>query len=76
MCTLIRYLGFMGTFFNCLVGCLSMTVRTAGVLGVLHAWVWHFCMCICSAQLSMFHMKRCSRNTVISFLLLIIVFSV
>ena len=38
MCTLIWYLGCMGTFF-CLVGCLSMVVRTPAVLGVLYACV-------------------------------------
>ena len=35
MCMLIRYLGFMGTFFfliDCSVGCLSMTVWTPAVL--------------------------------------------
>ena len=50
MCTLIRCLGFMGTFkiffFNthlyCLLGCLSTTVWTKAVLGVLDACVLNF----------------------------------
>ena len=63
MCTLTRYLGFMGVFLNCLVGCLSMIVWTPAVLGVLYACVLYFCICTCSAQLSMFHMERHSRNT-------------
>ena len=60
----------MGTFFNthlyCLVGSLSMTVWTRAELGVLYACVLYFCICACSAQLSMFHMDRCSRNTPIN----------
>ena len=47
MCTLIKYLGFMGTFvcmcgnahLNCLGGCLSMIVWTHAVLGVLYTYV-------------------------------------
>ena len=40
MCTLIWYLGFMGTFFlNCSVRCLRMIVWTPAVLGVLYACV-------------------------------------
>ena len=31
----------------------------------LYACVLHFCICICSAQLSMFHMERRSRNRLI-----------
>ena len=45
-------------FFNCLVGCFSMIVWTPAVLSVLYACVWHFSICPCSAQLSMFHMER------------------
>ena len=54
------YLGFMGKFFNCLVGCFSMIVWTPAVLSVLYACVLYFCICTCSAQLSMFHMERLS----------------
>ena len=48
-----------------LVGCLSMIVWTHAVLGVLYACVLYFSVCTCSAQLSMFHVERCSRNTII-----------
>ena len=34
------------------------------VLAVLHACVSYFCTCTCSAQLSMFHTERWSRNTI------------
>ena len=65
MCTLIQYLVFFSFlfvwfFFYCLVGCLSMIVWTHAVFGVLSAGVLYFCICTCSAQLSMFHMKKCS----------------
>ena len=77
MCTLVRYLGsmFFGVFLTylyCLVGYLSVIVRTHAVLGVLYAWVLYFCICTCSAQLSMIHMKRCSRNTLIIITIIII----
>ena len=70
MCTLTWYLGFMGTFslnthLYCLVGCLSMIVWTHAVLGVLYASALYFCICTCPAQLSMFHMERHPRNTLI-----------
>ena len=49
MCSLIRYMGFMGTFFfDCLVGYLSVIVWTLAVLGVLYACVFYFCICTCS----------------------------
>ena len=59
--------GFYGYFFfnNCSVGCLSMIVWTPAVLGVLYACVLYVCICTCSAQLSMFHVERRSRNTLI-----------
>ena len=68
-----RVFGFYGYFFfllffahlYCLVGCLSMIAWTNAVLGVLYACVSYFCVCTCSALLSMFHMERCSRNTLI-----------
>ena len=65
MCTLIRHLGFHGYFLNCLVGCFSMIVWTPAVVGVLCECVFYFCICIRSAQLSMFHMEKRSRNTLI-----------
>ena len=42
-----------------------MIVLTHAVLGVLHACVWYFSNCTCSAQLGRFHMGRRSRNTLI-----------
>ena len=38
---------------------------TPPVLSVLYAGVFYFCICPCAAQLSMFHMERLSRNTLI-----------
>ena len=58
-------MGFMGILFSCLVGCSSMTIWTPAVLSVLYAWVSYFCIFTCSAQLSMFHMERHSRNKLI-----------
>ena len=57
--------GFSGYAFLCLVGCFSMIIWTPTVLSVLYACVLHFCICTCSAQLSMFHMERRSRNMLI-----------
>ena len=58
--------GFMGnSFFNCLVGCLTMIVWTPAVLDVLYACILYFCICTCSGQLSMFQMERHSGNTLI-----------
>ena len=59
--------GFYGGFL-CLVGCFSMITWTPTVLSVLYACV---CICTCSEQLSMFHMERRSRNTLIIILLLL-----
>ena len=49
-----------------------MIVRTHAALGVLHACVLYFCICTFSAQLSMFHMERRSRNTLIVIIIIII----
>ena len=57
-------MGFMDILL-CLVGCFSMISWTPTVLSVLSACVLYFCICTCSAQLSMFHMERRSRNTLI-----------
>ena len=35
-----------------------MLVWTHAILGVLYACVLYFCICTCSVQLSMFHLKR------------------
>ena len=42
-----------------------MIIWTPVVLHVLYACVLYFCICTCSAQLSMFHMERRSRNMLI-----------
>ena len=72
--------GFYGYFFfflfNCLAGCLSMIVWTPAVLGVFYACVLHFCTCTCSVQLSMFHMERRSRNTLIITIIISIIISI
>ena len=73
MCTLIRYLGFIGIFSYCSVGCFSMIVWTAAVLSVLCGCVLYFCIYTCSAQLSMFHMERRSRNTLILVSIILII---
>ena len=55
--------GFNGySSFLCLPGCFSMITRTPAVLSVLYACVLYSCICM---QLSMIHMERCSRNTLI-----------
>ena len=61
--------GFYGYSFLCLVGRFSMITLTPTVLSVLYACVLYFCIWTCSAQLSMFHMERCSRNMLIIILL-------
>ena len=58
-------MGFYGYSFLCLVGCFSMIIWTPTVLSVLYACVLYFCICTCSAQLSMFHVERRSRNMLI-----------
>ena len=60
-----RVYGFYGYSFLCLVGCFSMIIWTPTVLSVLYACVLYFFVCTCSAQLSMFHMERRSKNTLI-----------
>ena len=42
-----------------------MIIWTPTVLSVLYARVLYFCICTRSAQLSMFHMERRCRNTLI-----------
>ena len=80
MCTLIRYFGFhgffvclVGVFFRFLVGRFSMIVWTPVVSSVLYACVLYFCICTCSAQLSMFHMERRSRSTVIIIIIVVVI---
>ena len=50
-----------------------MIVWTPAVLSVLYACVLYFCICTCSAQLSMFHMERRSRNMLIIIIIIIII---
>ena len=63
--------GFYGYSFLYLVGCFSMIIWTHAVLSVLSACVLYFCICTYSAQLSMFHMERRSRNTLIIIIIII-----
>ena len=49
-----------------------MIILTPAVLSVLHACVLYFCICARSAQLSMFHMVRRTRNTLIIIIIIII----
>ena len=71
LCMLIRYMGFMGILFLCFVGCFSMITWTPTVLSVLYACVLYFCICTCSAHLSMFDMERRSRNMLIIIIIII-----
>ena len=77
MCTLIQYLRFMGTYFYthlyCFVECLSMIVWTHAVWDVLYACVLYLYICTSSAQLSMFHMERRSRNSLIITVVVVVI---
>ena len=66
--------GFLWAFFFlCVVGCFSMIIWTPTVLSVLYYMhVLYFCICTWSAQLSMFHMERRSRNMLIIIIIIII----
>ena len=50
-----------------------MIVWTHAVLGVLYVCVLYFCVCPCSAQLSMFHIERRFRNTLIIIIIIIMI---
>ena len=50
-----------------------MIILTPAVLSVLYACVLYFCICTCSAQVSMFHMERRSRNMLIIIIIIIII---
>ena len=63
---------FVVCFFY-LVGCFNMIVWTPVVLNVLYVCVLYFCICLCSAQLSMFHMERRSRNMLIIIIIINII---
>ena len=60
------YLLFSWMFeHDCLgTGCFGCLWAQA-VLGVMYACALYFCMCTCSAQLSMFHRERLFRHTLI-----------
>ena len=53
-----------------------MIIWTPTVLSALYACVLYFCIWTCSAQLSMFHMERHSRNTLIIIIIIIIIIHV
>ena len=61
---------FYGCSFLCLLGCFDMIGHLL-LLSVLYACVFYFCICTCSAQLSMFHMEKRSRNTLIIIIIII-----
>ena len=65
--TIFPFYGYIFyTHLYCLVECLSIIVLTHAVLGFyVIVCVLYFCICICSAQLGVFHTERCSRNTLI-----------
>ena len=67
--------GFYGHSLLCLVGCFSMIILTPAVLSVFYACVLYFCICTCSAQLSMFHKEIRSRNTFIIIIIIIVISS-
>ena len=48
-----------------------MIIWTPAVLSVLYECVLYFCICTCSAQLSIFHMEKRSRNMLIIIILLL-----
>ena len=50
-----------------------MIIWTPTVLSALYACVLYFCICTCSVQLSMFHMERCSRNTLTIIIIITII---
>ena len=62
---------FYGHSFLCFVGCFSMIIWTPVLSVFMH--VLYFCICTCSAQFSMFHMERRSRNTLIIIIIIIII---
>ena len=50
-----------------------MIVLDPCCFGCLISYMRVFCIYTCSAQLSMFHMERCSRNTLIIIIIIIII---
>ena len=64
LCALMRYIGFMGVLFF-MPNWMFEHDWTPTVLGCLICMHFLFCICTCSVQLSMFHMERHSKNTLI-----------
>ena len=54
---------FYGCSFLCLIGCFSKIVWTPTGFECFIYMRFLFCICTCSAQLSMFQIQKCSRNT-------------
>ena len=72
MCTLIRYLVLWVLFFlNCLVGRLSMIIRTPAILSVLYAYVLYLHLFSATKHV---HMERRCRNMLIIIIIITIGF--
>ena len=69
----VVYVDVVFGFYGYLFVCFSMIIWTP-VLSVLCACVLYFCICTCSAQLSMFHMEKRSRNTLIIIIIIMQIF--
>ena len=65
MMMMMQYIGFVGALFLLNWMFQHDCLDTYCLLSVLYACVFYFCICTCSAQLSMFHMEKRSRNTLI-----------
>ena len=50
-----------------------MIIWTPTGLNVVYACVSYFCICTCPAHLSMFHVEKHSRNTLIIIIIIIII---
>ena len=77
MCTLIWYLGFVGTFLNpilLLSWMFEHDFLDTCCFGCLICMCLLICICTCSTQFSMFHMERSSRNTLIIIIIIIVTF--
>ena len=67
----VLYRGFPTRMVNLYyISCLRYTIVVGNPR---YARVSYFCICTCSAQLSMFHMERRSRNTLIIIIIIIII---
>ena len=68
----VQCLGFTGTPFFMLRWMFQHNYLDTCCLSVLYACVLYFCICTCSSQLSMFHMERRSRNTLVIIIMYIV----